>query len=149
MRLCWHSTAIIGAGERRGERLRAAHAAEAGGQDPVAVEVAAEMLAAHLGEGLVGALDDALRADVDPAAGGHLAVHHQALPIELVEVLPGGPGGDQVGVGDQHPRRVLVGRKTPTGLPDWTSSVSSSSRPERLDDRVVPAQLRAARPMPP
>jgi hypothetical protein len=69
-------------------------------------EVAAVVLAAHLDEGFVGALDDALRADVDPRAGGHLAVHHQAFLIELVEVLPGGPVRHQVGVGDQHARRI-------------------------------------------
>ena len=67
------------AGHHRRQRLRAAHSAEARGQDPLAGEIAAEMLAAHLGEGLVGALHDALAADVDPAAGGHLAVHHEPL----------------------------------------------------------------------
>ena len=67
------------------------------------------MLTPGLDEGLVGALDDALAADVDPRSGGHLAVHHQALALELVEVIPIGPMGHQVGVGDQHPRRVGVG----------------------------------------
>ncbi len=37
------------------------------------------MLAPGLGEGLIGALNDALRADIDPGPGGHLAVHGQAL----------------------------------------------------------------------
>ena len=67
------------------------------------------MLAAHLDEGLVGALHDALAADVDPRAGGHLAVHHQALAIELVEMLPGRPVRHEVGVGDQHARRIGMG----------------------------------------
>ena len=97
------------AGEGRGQRLRAAHAAQAGGEDPLALQAATEMLAAGLDEGLVGALHDALAADVDPAAGRHLAVHHQALAVEFVEVLPGGPLGHQVGVGDQHARRVDMG----------------------------------------
>ena len=66
------------------------------------------MLTSRLDEGLVGALHDALRADVDPGAGRHLAVHHQPLGIELVEVLPVGPLRHQVGVGDQNARRVLV-----------------------------------------
>src|SRR6202008_4256605 len=70
------------------ERLRATHPAQARGQDPATLQVAAIMLAAHFGECLVGALDDALRADVDPAAGSHLAVHHEPLAIELVERLP-------------------------------------------------------------
>ena len=66
------------------------------------------MLAAGLDEGLVGALNDALRADIDPGAGRHLAVHHQALLIELVELLPGRPVRHDIGVGDQNARRVLV-----------------------------------------
>ena len=71
-------------------------------------EVAAVVLAAGLDEGLVGALHDALAADVDPRAGGHLAVHHQALAVELVEVLPRRPLRHQVRVGDQHARRIDV-----------------------------------------
>ena len=99
----------MGAGHHRGERLGAAHAAEARGQDPAAAQIAVIMLAAHFGEGLVGALNDALRADVDPGAGRHLAVHHQALAIEFVEMVPGRPFRHQVGIGDQHAGRVRVG----------------------------------------
>ncbi len=66
------------------------------------------MLASHFGERLKRALDDALRADVNPAARGHLAVHHQPGAIELVEHFPIGPFGNEVGVGDEHARRVLV-----------------------------------------
>src|SRR5205814_341492 len=54
-----------------GQRLGAAHAAEARGQHQPAGEGAAEVAAGAGGEGLVGALEDALRADVDPRAGGH------------------------------------------------------------------------------
>ena len=67
------------------------------------------VLARHLDEGLVGALHDALAADVDPRARRHLAEHHQALAVELVEMLPGRPVRHEVGVGDQHARRVGVG----------------------------------------
>ncbi|VTP65418.1 Uncharacterised protein [Leclercia adecarboxylata] len=67
------------------------------------------MLAARFDKGLVGALDDALAADVDPAARGHLAIHCQPLRIQLVEVFPGRPVRHQVGVGDQHARSVFVG----------------------------------------
>ncbi len=98
-----------GAGHDGCERLCAAHAAEAAGQDPLALEAAAIMLAARFHEGLVGALDDALRADIDPRSGGHLAVHGQALLIQFVEMVPGCPMRHQVGVGDQHARRILVG----------------------------------------
>ena len=61
------------------------------------------------GERLERALQDALGADVDPRAGGHLAVHRQPEVLEPPELLPVGPVADQVGVGDQHPRRPLVG----------------------------------------
>ncbi len=70
---------------------------------------AAEVLPGALGEGLVGALQDSLGADVDPAAGGHLAVHGEAQRVEPAEFVPGGPAGHQVGVGDQDPGRLLVG----------------------------------------
>src|SRR5271168_553147 len=39
------------------------------------------MAPSDLGECLVGALHDALRADVDPRPHSHLAVHHQALAV--------------------------------------------------------------------
>ena len=94
-----------------GERLRAAHAAEAGGEDPFAREAAAVVAPQQLGEGLVGALHDALRADIDPRARRHLAVHHQALAIELVEMVERRPVRHQVRVGDQHARRVGMGAK--------------------------------------
>jgi hypothetical protein len=67
------------------------------------------MPAADLDEGLVGALHDALGADVDPGAGRHLAVHHQPLAIELMKMGPVGPFRHQVRIGDQHARRVGMG----------------------------------------
>ena len=138
MRLSWHLDGdAMRAGHHRGERLRAAHPAEPRGQDPFAREVAAIMLAAHLGEGLVRALDDALRADVDPAAGGHLAVHHQALAIELVEHLPVRPFGHEVGVGDEHARRILVGAEHADRLARLDEQGLVVLEPfERLDDLV-------------
>ena len=129
------------------ERLRAAHSAESGGQDPAALEVAAIMLAPHLGEGLVRALDDALRADVDPAAGGHLAVHHEPLAIELVEHLPVRPFGHEVGIGDEHARRVLVRAEHADGLARLDEQGLVFVQPfERLDDLVeaFPVARRAA-----
>jgi len=47
-------------------------------------------------EGLVRALDDSLSADVRPSPGGHLAVHDEALGLQLVELLPCGPSWDEV-----------------------------------------------------
>ncbi|MCY1434669.1 hypothetical protein D9M71_507350 [compost metagenome] len=98
-----------GAGQGCGQWLGTAHATQARGQNPLAREVAVVVLATGLDEGFIGALDDALAADVDPAAGGHLAVHGQALGVQFVEVFPGGPVRYQVGVGDQYARGVAVG----------------------------------------
>ena len=99
-----------------GQRLRAAHLAQAGGEDELALERGPALLARQAAEGLIGALEDALGADVDPRAGGHLAVHDQALLLPAVEVLLGGPMGDDVAVGDQHAWRVLVGAEDGDGL---------------------------------
>ena len=106
------------------------------GQDPLALEVAAIVLAAGLDEGLVGALHDALRADIDPRAGRHLAVHHQALLIELVEMRPSSPNAARGWSwrSARAARRRWV-RNTPTGLPDCTSSVSSS--PSVFSDATI------------
>src|SRR5204863_3987763 len=73
------------------QRLGAAHAPEPGGQDDVTRQRPAEVLPGELGEGLEGALEDALRPDVDPGPGGHLAIHHQALALELAEDVPRRP----------------------------------------------------------
>ena len=104
-------------GHHRRQRLGATHPAEPAGEDPAATGVTAEVLGGHRLERLVGALHDALGADVDPAPGRHLAVHHQTGAIELVEVLPGRPVRHQVGVGDQHPWGVGVGLEHADRLP--------------------------------
>ncbi|MND28034.1 hypothetical protein D3C80_185100 [compost metagenome] len=91
-----------GARQGRGQRLRTAHSAQAGGEYPAAFQAALVVLAAGFDEGFVGALHDALAADINPASGGHLAIHGQAFGVEFVEVLPGRPVRDQVRVGDQH-----------------------------------------------
>ena len=102
--------------EGDGERLRAAHAAHAAGDDELALQGPAEVSLGQRGEGLEGALQNSLRPDVDPGAGGHLAVHHEALAVELVEVLPCGPFAHQIGVGDDDARRHVVGGKDGDGL---------------------------------
>src|SRR6266568_8934435 len=67
------------------------------------------MATADLDEGLVSALHDALATDVDPGARRHLAVHHQALAIELVEVIERRPMRDEIRVRDQHAWRIRMG----------------------------------------
>ncbi len=121
-----HSTAsMLDARHRRRERLRAAHAAQARRQYPFAGERAAEMAAAHLGEGFVGPLDDALAADVDPGAGGHLPVHGEALCGRARESAP----------------------RWPSAAPDWNWRSARAARPRgsgtrRPVCRIAPARFR-------
>ena len=132
---------------RRRQRLRAAHAAQPRSQDPFPRPVAAVVLAASLDEGLVGPLDDTLAADVDPRAGGHLAVHHQSLAVELVEVLPGRPFRDEVRVGDQHPRRIRVGPENADRFTRLHEERLVAFEPrERFDDAIeaIPVARSAA-----
>ncbi len=136
--------------------LGASHATQAGGQDPSAGEIAAVMLPGDLGERLVSALHDPLGADVDPAPRGHLAIHHQALAVELMKVVPVGPGRHEVGIGDQHARRVGVGAKDADRLarldqqrlvvvePAQASRRSDRSSPSR----ALPGRCRRRRPAP-
>jgi hypothetical protein len=104
-----------------GEGLGAAHAAEAGGEGDGPGEGAAELLGGDGGEGLVGALEDALGADVDPGTGRHLPVHGQAEGLQAAELLPVGPVTDEVGVGDEDARGPFVG-------------LHDADRPARLDE---------------
>ena len=101
------------------------------------VRDAAVMPAAHLDEGLVSALHDALAADIDPGAGRHLAVHHQALAIELVEMLPGRPVRHQIGIGDQHARRIRMGAEDADRLARLHEQrLVRLQPPQRRDDPV-------------
>ena len=96
------------AGDVRRLRLRAAHAAEARGDvetSPQPVAALAELDAARVEDGVVGAVDDALRPDVHPAARGHLPVVgdaelHRAVPLLLVV-----EDADHQAVGEHHARR--------------------------------------------
>ena len=101
--------------QRDRQRLRPAHAAAPAGQGEGPREGAAEPLLGDRGEGLVGALHDPLGADVDPRAGGHLAVHREPEVLEPAELGPGRPVAHEVGVGDEHPRGPLVRLHDPHG----------------------------------
>src|SRR4051794_31367634 len=66
------------------------------------------MLLPRRRERLVRPLEDPLRADVDPRAGGHLAEHRQPLGLEAAELVPVRPARDEQRVRDQDTRRALV-----------------------------------------
>ena len=113
---------------RDGEGLRAAHPAAAGGDHQPAGERATEALFRDRRERLVRALHDALRADVDPRARGHLPVHRETERLEPPELVPGRPVRHQVRVREQHPGRHRV-------------RAEDARRPPRLDEqRLVVAE---------
>ena len=95
--------------ERRRQRLCATHTAQTGGQNPTPRPVAAKMLTPRLDKGLIRALHNALRANVNPATGGHLAVHEQSLAIQFVKMFPIRPFRHEVRVRQQHARRIGMG----------------------------------------
>ncbi len=105
-----------GAVQSRRERLGSAHPTHSAGHHQLSGQVAAEMLARRGCKRFVSTLQNSLRADVNPAAGGHLAVHHQAGAVELVEIFPVAPVADQIRICDQHARRISVRAKNPDGL---------------------------------
>ena len=94
-----------------GQGLRAAHFPQPGREHPFALQRGPARLACRRGKRLEGALQNALGADVNPTAGRHLAIHDQPLRLPLVKILLGGPVGHNIGVGDEHPRRIAVGAK--------------------------------------
>ncbi len=98
-----------GPGEGGRKRLGAAHPAQPGGEDGVAGQVGrAPVNLPGGGEGLVGALEDPLGADVDPRTGRHLTEHRQPLGLQPPELVPVGEPGHEQRVRDQDARRARV-----------------------------------------
>ena len=94
---------------RDGHRLSSAHAAEPRREYELAREGGhAKVLLRERQVGLIRALEDPLGADVDPRAGGHLAVHHEPLAVVFVELRLGCPLRHEVRGGDEYARRVLM-----------------------------------------
>ncbi len=141
---------------RHGERLGAAHAAEATRERDRPSERRSGSLTRALRERLVGALQDALGSDVDPRSRGHLSVHREPLRLQRAERLPIGPSRHQHRVRDQHPRRHvvraedrdrfarlheqrLVVLQRPEGSHDRVVGVPAARRPSgaAVDDEVV------------
>src|SRR5207245_11462529 len=94
-----------------GQRLGAAHAAQAGADHETAGQWVftstsgfGKMLSTTSGEGFIGPLQNALGADVDPASGRHLAVHGQAHLLQESEFLPRGPARYEQAVSNEDSR---------------------------------------------
>ena len=101
---------------RCGERLRPAHAAHAAGYDEFASQVAAKMFSSCCRKRFVSALQNSLRADVNPASRGHLAVHHQTGAVEFAEFLPIVPVAGEIGVAKKEAGRIFMGAENRDGL---------------------------------
>ena len=106
------------------------------------------MLPRNRSERFVGSLQNALRADVDPRAGRHLAVHDQSRALELTEVVPRCPSTNEIAVGDEDARRPLVRAKDAdrlTALDEQSLVVREIAK--RAHDRIegVPASCGASR----
>ena len=93
------------------QRLGAAHTTKPCRQNPFAPQVAVVVLSARFGKSFIRPLHNALRTNVNPGACSHLAVHHQARFIQFVKVVPVGPVRHNIGVSNQHARRIGMGAK--------------------------------------
>jgi hypothetical protein len=135
-------------GKRRRQRLRAAHPAEPGGEDRAPGEVGrAEVLLGSRHERLVGALQDPLAADVDPAAGRHLAEHRQAKRLEPPKLVPRRPARDEQRVRDQHAWRRRSRAEDTDRLPALDEQcLVLAEREQRPHER--PQRLRVSRRFP-
>ena len=101
-----HQRGAIIHGDRQG--LRAAHAAASSSHVERPLQCSAKVLPRALRKRLIGALQNSLRANVDPASRSHLPVHHQPARAQIIEVFLRRPVRHQVGIGDHHPRRIGV-----------------------------------------
>ena len=113
---------------RHRQRLGAAHPAEPGRERDRPAQGAAEMLAGRLGERLVGALQDALRPDVDPRArrsSGRTSSGPSRSSSRKTSQVAHLPTRFELAMRTRGAHGCV--RTTPTGLPDWMSSVSSPS----------------------
>ena len=94
------------------------------------------------GERLVRTLQNPLRSDVNPAPGGHLAVHREAAVLEIAEGFPRGPGRDEQGVGDEDARRAGVRAEDADRFARLHEQrLVVLERAERRDDRVEAAPV--------
>ena len=136
---------------RHGQRLRAAHAAEARGQGDGACQRAAELLLGDRAEGLVGALQDALGADVDPRARRSSARTSSGPRPRACGTAPNSPSRQR----DSSSRSARAapirgcGTRRPAcrTAPAW--SRRSRARAASATIASNASQLRAALPVPP
>ena len=135
---------------RRGERLRAAHAAQAGGEHERAAQRCRRSAGARsCGEAsrrCPGGCPGCRCRSSEPAVIWPYIV--RPLRFELAEVLPRGPAGTSIELAISTRGASAWVRNTPTGLPDCTSSVSSFSSARSAADDARRRTPSCARPCP-
>ena len=99
-----------------GQWLRAAHATASTGQGEGSGKGSAKVLPSDRCERFEGALQNSLRADVDPRACRHLAVHGQPLGLQPTKLGPVRPVAHEVGVCNENAGRPFVRAKNPNGF---------------------------------
>src|SRR2546430_2598932 len=126
-----------GSSRRSAAGSRPAIAAGPRRDDEPARERSIEVRSRDRREGLIGALENPLRADVDPRPGGHLSVHRQPGILEPAEFVPGRPARDDERVRDEHARRPLMRAEDTHGLAGLHEQGLVILKPrERLKDAV-------------
>ncbi|KAF5078551.1 hypothetical protein DSECCO2_139590 [anaerobic digester metagenome] len=119
LRIAGHDPGLIhfgddghSAGDLGGLALCAGHAAQTGGDEQASRQIPilgnAQFQAARAQQGVERAVDNALRPDVHPAAGGHLPIVGNTQRRRAVEVLLVVKRTDHQAVGDNAPGRTLV-----------------------------------------
>ena len=140
------------AAHRHRQRLGAAHAAQTRCHGEPARERSVRRPEVPPGgrrERLVRALEDPLRADVDPRPRRHLSVHRQTEGLEAPEFIPGPPFRHQIRVGNEDARRVGMRPENADRLAGLDEQrlvrAEASELPEdRLEALGVPGRLSRA-----
>ena len=109
------------AGDLESLGLRARHPPETRGYKGLSREIAVlrdpEVEPSRIQESDIGAVDDALRADVHPAAGGHLTVVDAAQRGQAMEIFRRVEHTDHQAVGDDCARRLRARREETERMP--------------------------------
>ena len=108
------------AGDLSGLALSTGHAAQTGGHKQAAGQVAVlgdtQLQTAGVEQGVEGAVHDALRTDIHPASGGHLAVVGNAQSRSAVKVLLVIKGAHHQAIGDDDTGSQLVAVEQAQGV---------------------------------
>ena len=92
-----------------GQGLRAAHFPQSGSKNPFAAQGGPARLPRRGGKCFICALQNTLRANVNPASRRHLPIHDQPFSFPFIEIFLGSPVRHNVGVGNEDARGIGMG----------------------------------------